>query len=158
VHGRYGNPAGDHAVRESGDHVWLKCESRNTAADGGKHGGAGGVSSDADDYVGAKIGEHASRDPKGAGQVEHRLGAGHQADVFQGADFDEFEWVSGLGDEARLNAAGGADRHVEFHVGDAERDASKALLVRLIAAYAVATWAGGFDIIVVLAELKACAR
>ena len=47
-----------------------------------------------------------------------------------------------------------ADRHVEFDVGDAERDAPEALGVRLVAAHAIAPRTGRLDIIIVLAEAE----
>ena len=46
----------------------------------------------------------------------------------------------------------GPDRHVELHIGNAERDAPKTPGVRLVAAHAIAPGAGRLDIIVVLAE------
>src|SRR5215212_9789520 len=52
------------------------------------------------------------------------------------------------------DATGGADRDIELHVGDAESDPSEPLGVGLVAAHAVTPRASGFDVIVVLAELK----
>ncbi len=51
----------------------------------------------------------------------------------------------------------GADRHVELHVGNSERDAPEARRIRLIAAHAIAPRARRLDIIVVFgkAELRA---
>src|SRR5262245_18427282 len=46
------------------------------------------------------------------------------------------------------------DRHVDFDIGNAERDASEARGVRLVAAHAIAPWTDRLDMIVALAESK----
>ncbi len=52
------------------------------------------------------------------------------------------------------NPARSADRHIELHVGHAERDAAETRDIRLVAANAVAPRAGCLDEIVMLAEAE----
>src|SRR5258705_6638649 len=52
----------------------------------------------------------------------------------------------------RANAFRSPNRHVEFDIGNAERDAPEARSIRLVAAHAIAPGADGFDIIIVFAE------
>src|SRR5215510_808705 len=77
------------------------------------------------------------------------------------ADLDPSGGAVGIGDgrgrtdhrrvESR-DAARGADRHVELDIGHAERDASEARKVGLVAANPVAPWAGRLDVVVMLRE------
>ena len=92
-----------------GHHVGLEGQRRNVLEDGRQHCRAGGVSADADDYVGSEFVQHASCVPDGARQIEGRFRAGDQADIFQRAYADQLQRKSGGGDEAVLNAAGRAD-------------------------------------------------
>ena len=50
------------------------------------------------------------------------------------------------------DAFGGADRHVELDIRNAERDAAEALRVRLVAAHAIAPRTDRLDVVVVLLE------
>src|SRR5262245_43231380 len=54
----------------------------------------------------------------------------------------------------RTDARRGANGHIELDIGDAERDAAETSGVRLMASNAIAPWAYGLDIVVVLREFE----
>ena len=103
------NALADEAVGEAGHGVGLEGHGRNFELQGRGHRRAGGVSADAENDVGAEVANQPATGKDAAGQVHQGAQARDQGDVFELADFDEFQIETGLGDEAGLHAARGAD-------------------------------------------------
>ena len=104
----------DEAVGEAGHGVGLEGHGGDFEPQGRGHRRAGGVSAHAEDDVGLEFADQLAAGKDAAGQAHQRAQAGDEGDVLELADIDEFQIEAGLGDEARLHAARGAD---EEHLG-----------------------------------------
>ena len=110
VHCRRRDPARDHTIGESGNHVGLEGHSRDVRIDRSQHGGAGGVSADADDDIRTEIRRACcARCKMARGRSKKVLRRVVEADAIQRADFDQLERKSGRRNQAVLDAARGAD-------------------------------------------------
>src|SRR5260370_11864510 len=103
--GRRRNQPRHHAIGKSGNHVGLKGKGWSAPQPGGEHGGARGVSADADDYVRTEIAQHAPAGQYGARQIKERAQTCSQADILERAHLNEPQLESRGGDQTVLNAA-----------------------------------------------------
>ena len=87
--------ARNHAVGESGDNIRLEGQSRDMPQPGGQHGGARGISADADDHMGTKFAQHTPAGNNGAGQIEERTQTRGEADVLERANLDQAQLKPG---------------------------------------------------------------
>src|SRR5260370_7790023 len=103
--GRRRNQPRHHAIGKSGNHVGLKGKGWSAPKPGGEHGGARGVSADADDYVRTEIAQHAPAGQYGARQIKERAQTRSQADILERAHLNEPQLESRGGNQTVLNAA-----------------------------------------------------
>src|SRR5215469_6090994 len=115
------------AIRETRHHVRFEGQRGNLFEDGGQHGGAGGVTTDANHNVSLEFRQYSARRDDGARKINQGLDPSREINILQGSDFDQLQAESGGGDEAVFDAACGADKQhfrpvsaLEF-LGDGER-------------------------------------
>ena len=84
----------------------------HAAAEG--HGRTGGVTADAEDDRGLELANEALAGGDAAGQIEECAEARGEGYIFERANVDETKVEAGLGNEANLHAARGADKQ---HLG-----------------------------------------
>src|SRR5579863_4026822 len=117
----------NHAVGKPRNKVRLENQRGNSTYYCRQHRRAGGVSADTDHDIGLIFRKYALRVPNRVREIEDSLQPGLKAHPVQGANLDETQRKSGGGNQAILNAAGGADeKHVSGVVplellGDSQR-------------------------------------